>query len=355
MNKRVFIAIVAIIVIIAGLSYYALKEKSASSFTTSGIVEGKEVNLSAKISGRILYICCEEGDRIDKGAIAIKLESKDLEALMKQAEAAVARSESELKVSESAILNARALIESASASIEDASAETTKNRLQMEELKREMDRADALFREGLISREMLERAVSEYEISAAGLKSAKARYVAAEAKKESSQAQLDASVSQLEAAKKAHEEAVALLAYRLARMDDTVITSPMTGTVVYKALEQGETVNPGTIILTLVDMGNLYIRADIDETKVASVTLGGEVTVLLPSSRQKFTGTIYEIGRHAEFATQRDVVRGRQDIKTFRIKIRVQDTDGILKPGMTVEIAIRETAQSVRNDHERVH
>jgi hypothetical protein len=49
---------------------------------------------------------------------------------------------------------------------------------------------------------------------------------------------------------------------------------------------------------------------------------------------------VSEIGRYAEFATQRDVTRGRQDIKTFRIKIRVADSHGMLKPGMTVEVKI---------------
>jgi HlyD family secretion protein len=65
----------------------------------------------------------------------------------------------------------------------------------------------------------------------------------------------------------------------------------------------------------------------------ASVTAEG-----LPG--RVFKGKISEIGRYAEFATQRDVVRGREDIKTFRVKVRVEDPDGLLKPGMTVEVAI---------------
>jgi HlyD family secretion protein len=53
-----------------------------------------------------------------------------------------------------------------------------------------------------------------------------------------------------------------------------------------------------------------------------------------------FQGKITEIGRYAEFATQRDVIRGRQDIKTFRVKVRVDDPERLLKPGMTVEVEI---------------
>ena len=57
-------------------------------------------------------------------------------------------------------------------------------------------------------------------------------------------------------------------------------------------------------------------------------------------SKRVFKGRVSEIGRYAEFATQRDVLRGRQDIKTFRVKIDIDDPAGILKPGMTVEAEI---------------
>jgi hypothetical protein len=53
-----------------------------------------------------------------------------------------------------------------------------------------------------------------------------------------------------------------------------------------------------------------------------------------------FKGKVSELGRYAEFATQRDVTRGRQDIKTFRVKINIEDSAGLLKPGMTVEVEI---------------
>jgi hypothetical protein len=55
-------------------------------------------------------------------------------------------------------------------------------------------------------------------------------------------------------------------------------------------------------------------------------------------SRGIFKGTVSEMGRYAEFATQKDVSKGRQDIKTFKIKITVPDSGGFLKPGMTVQV-----------------
>lgn len=344
MRKKTVIGLLMVTAaVIAGSVYFELGNRKEQSLVTSGIVEGTEVNLSSKISGRIVHICCNEGDRVEKGAVVVRLESSDLEASVRQAEAAIARSEAEINAAASAIADARANVESTAAETENASAEMKKVRLQTEELKREMDRTVSLFSEELVPRETLDRAVSAYEVSAAAYESAKANHLSAQAGKKSAQARLDTSVIQLEAAKKARDEAAAVLSYHEARLNDTVVKSPISGTVVFKAFEEGEITGAGTVILTVVDMDNLYVRADMDETKISRVMLHGEASVRIPSSGKAYRGTIYEIGIHADFATQRDVVRGRQDIKTFRIKIRVEGPDGILKPGMTVDVEIPQT------------
>jgi len=118
-----------------------------------------------------------------------------------------------------------------------------------------------------------------------------------------------------------------------------MITSPIAGTVVFRAFEEGETITPGVTVLTIVDMDNLYVRLDIDETRISGVVLGKEAEITLEGLPGRvIKGRIMEIGRYAEFATQRDVVRGRQDIRTFRVKIDAGDHGGVLKPGMTVSV-----------------
>jgi len=55
---------------------------------------------------------------------------------------------------------------------------------------------------------------------------------------------------------------------------------------------------------------------------------------------KKIEGKVSEIGRYAEFATQRDVKHGTQDIKTFHVKMHFTDAERFLKPGMTVNVEI---------------
>lgn len=340
-KKAVMIIIAAVVIGIAGVVFYRLNDNKTASIVTSGIVEGTEVNISSKAAGRVLEICCREGDSVLKGDMVIKLESEELAASVKQAEAGVARAGAEIKVAEASIEGARAGIQGVEADIRDAEAEVERTKVNMEEAEREMKRAKSLFAEELVTQESYEKALAGYNSSSALYESSKAKYSSVVSKKKSAAAQLNTSLSQLTAAQKGLMEAEANLLYQQSRFKDTVITAPISGTVVFKAFEAGETVSPGAAILTIVDMDNLYVRTDIDESRIGGVVLNKEVNIMLEHSPDKvIRGKVMEIGKYAEFATQRDVVRGRQDLRTFMVRIAVDDHSGVLKPGMTVTVTI---------------
>ena len=341
MKKRVIIVLV--ILAIAGVSFilYSKRDRSDGAVRTSGVVEGIEVNLASKVQGRILDICCNEGDSVRQGQVAVRLESSDLEASMEQASAGVERARADIRNTEAGIENAKANLRNTEAGIKSAEADLEKAAVEAEEARKERDRAAELFKKDFISKSSYDQAVAAYDSAAAAQRASAAKLNAASAGRNAATAQLNASISQMNASKAMLKEAEAGLAFSRSKLADTTIYSPVSGTIVYKALEKGETVNPGSVILTLIELDNLYVRADIEETLVSNVVLGGNASVTVESMPGKvFRGRVSEIGRYAEFATQRDVTRGRQDIKTFRVKIRVDDKEGILKPGMTVAVEI---------------
>ncbi|MBI5025787.1 MAG: HlyD family secretion protein [Nitrospirae bacterium] len=342
MKQRLIIsAIILLIAVILFFVFYYQKDKRDETIRTAGIIEGLEVNLSSKVSGRISEICCNEGDKAEEGQIVIKLESEDLRAAVEQAMAGVERSKADVTASEAAIKNARANIRSAEAEIKSGEAEKEKARVQMEEAKRKMDRANALYKEELISKEAFEMATTNYDTSVATYNSSEAKLATAYSKRDAAVAQLNTAISQLASVKARLKESQANLSFHRSRLNDTIIMSPISGVVTFRALEEGEIVGPGVTILTIVDMDNLYVRADIEEALIGGVVLNSEAIIRVEGIPDKvFKGKVSEIGRYAEFATQRDVTRGRQDIKTFRVKIRLDETGGILKPGMTVEVEI---------------
>jgi HlyD family secretion protein len=342
MKKKLLITVIAFLIIIAFfiVPYFNKGGSNSSTIKSTGIIEGTEINLASKVAGRISSICCNEGNEVREGAVAIKLESDDLSALVQQAKAGVERSRAEVKVSESAIGNAKANIVTAETDIKTAESEIEKYRVQMELTKSEMDRSNALYRKDFISKESLDIAVTAYNASVADYTSSKSRLASAYAKRDAAMSQLNTTESQLNSARADLKQSEANLSYNLSKLEDTTIRSPITGNVVFKASEKGETVSPGMTILTVVDMKDLFVRVDIDETFIGGIALGSEATIRAEDTQRTFKGKVYEIGRYAEFATQRDVTRGRQDIKTFRVKIRIGETEGVLKPGMTVGVEI---------------
>jgi HlyD family secretion protein len=123
------------------------------------------------------------------------------------------------------------------------------------------------------------------------------------------------------------------------RLAYTEIHAPIGGIVDIRAAREGEFVNAGDPVLTLIDPDNLWVRADVEETYIDRVKSGDTLNVRFPSGDVR-TGTIFYRGADAGFATQRDVSRTKRDIKTFEIRLRVDNADRRLATGMTAYVQL---------------
>lgn len=343
-SKKRLRALLSLIVLCAAgaLIFSSLGRNNVShSVRVTGIIDGVEVNLAPKVSGRISWTCCTEGDSVSEGQTAVRLESEDVRASVQQAAAGVEKSKADVTTAQASVRSGEANVKSAAADAASARADIQKTKAQMEESGREMERARKLFSKDYISREALDQAVALYDVNAASYEAAREQLNAALERRNASVADLKAARSRLNSSKAGLDESLAGLDYYRSKLKDTVIKSPVSGTVIFKSMETGETVSPGVTIMTIVDLNGLYARVDVDETKIGGIVLDSPAFVRVDGMPGKvFRGKVTEIGRYAEFATQRDVVRGREDIKTFRVKVKVDDKAGLLKPGMTVEVEI---------------
>ncbi len=344
-KKRIAITLLAILAAVVLAVFLALRierKNTVSSIHVSGIMDGYEVNLSPKAAGRISWLGAGEGDAVKAGQTLITLDSEDVKASLAQAVAAREKAEDDIRAAKAQVEDSKAAIASAGADAKSAAADADMVLAQEDEAGRDAKRAEDLYKESFISTQSRDQAVSAYDVNKAAYSSSIGKLASARAKKAEAVTGLNVAESQLESAKAVLREAQANVAYYQSKLDDTIIKTPVEGTVIFKAHEQGETVNPGDTILTVVDFNGLYARVDIDETKIGRVELNGPAFITVDEVPGKvFKGRITEIDRYAEFATQRDVIRGREDIKTFRVKVRVLNDPGrILKPGMTVEVTI---------------
>ena len=123
------------------------------------------------------------------------------------------------------------------------------------------------------------------------------------------------------------------------RLAYSEIRAPIAGIVDVAAARAGEVVSPGQPIVTLIDPDNFWVRADVEESYIDGIKLGDSLTVRLPSGEEK-RGAVFFRGVDAGFATQRDVSRTKRDIKTFEIRIRVDNKDRRLATGMTAYVLL---------------
>jgi HlyD family secretion protein len=96
---------------------------------------------------------------------------------------------------------------------------------------------------------------------------------------------------------------------------------------------------PGQPVVTLVNPDDLWVRANVEETYIDRVRVGDKLKVRLPSGDVR-EGTVFYRGVEAAFATQRDVSRTKRDIKTFEIRLRLDNSDRRLAVGMTAYVEL---------------
>src|SRR5262249_41653748 len=123
------------------------------------------------------------------------------------------------------------------------------------------------------------------------------------------------------------------------RLSYSEVHAPVDGIVDVRAAREGEVINAGQPIITLINPDDLWVRADIEETYIDRIRLGDQLKVRLPSGEERM-GTVFYRALDAGFATQRDVSRTKRDIKTFEIRLRIDNADRRLAVGMTTYIEL---------------
>ena len=260
----IFLAVVALIAVIVLSNLQSKREKAikvsvekvstddlAAIISASGEVKPKKsVNISAQIPGRVIKIAVEEGQIVQEGDFLLKLEAIQYEA------------------------NA----ERDRAFIRSLNAELIKAEAYLKRDERNLGRQKNLWDKQLISREELEAATAQYDISNAGK---------------------DAIIYQI-------RQAQASLKSTLDNIEKTVYTSPIAGIIASLQVEEGETAlvgtmnNPGTVLMTIADLSVMEVEVEVDETDVVALEIGHPAEVQVDAFPDRIvSGRVTEIGSSA--------------------------------------------------------
>ena len=334
--------IVGVLLVVAALAVggpFALRilnSGGAPAIQVTGNMEAMQVDVSAKIAGRILSLRVREGDRVTEGHLLVRLDDAELKAEVERAEAALKSAEAQLRdllagARRQEIEEARATVDRAQSQLNDLLAGSRREEIEQAReavrsaeatrvwTERDLKRAQELFAKELIAMQEVDRARQAYEVAVAQERSARANLQMVEAgprrdQIEAARAQLKAARDhldlllagprpfQVEAARGQVSQARAALDLAGSRLREAAIVSPINGVVLRKNLEAGEMANPGVSILTLVDPTDLWLRAYVPETDIGRIKVGMAARITIDAYKDRtFSGKITEIASEAEF------------------------------------------------------
>ncbi len=320
--KRILIILFLLFALSALLYSFFSRDRGLNRdvIRVSGNIEATEVNVGFKISGRIVEIRVQEGDWVEKGKVLARLDDEDLRNRLAVAQATLRSAEARLR---------KLLAGSRPEEIREAEAALEQAKYDMENKQETYERIKALYERKVVPREALDNADTAFKVAQASLERAAQNYelVKQGARKED-----------IEEARAKVDEARASLRLMETQLGYTVLHSPMSGVVLVKSGEVGEVVNPGTSVLTLADIENVWLKAYIPEPDLGKVKWGQEVIVTTDLHPQKeYKGKISFISSQSEFTPKQIQTEKERVTLVYRIKVDLPNPDRELKPGMPAD------------------
>ena len=347
MNPRNRVFLILGLLMIGSLIWYLATTHRSSDLELIGTVDANEVLVSSKIPGRIQTLTVDEGQSVKAGELIAVIESDDLDAARKAAEANAASQKWKLGETEeterqtrgetgSATVNAEALVNSARASLAQTQA-------QYEHQQADTSRTVALAKQGIMSAQSRDEAVTSLQAAEAAVETAKANLSAAEASLRQARAhELLTTVTErtVDSTRDAAKNAEALAEQAKVQAGYAQVFAPVSGKVNVRAARQGEVVAAGAPIVTIMDLTQTWVYAPLPETQADSAQLGDTLRVVMPSGAS-VDGKVISKSSEADFATQRDINGGpKRDINTVQLKLLIDNPGERFVPGMTADVYI---------------
>ncbi|MEO8358594.1 MAG: efflux RND transporter periplasmic adaptor subunit [Vicinamibacteria bacterium] len=339
--------IVLLLIVVIGAAAYAYSSLGPSSLILTGIITTNDVIVSSQVAGQMSELLVTEGDTVKKGQVLATITTDELKAdTAYYAQNAlgmtsqVQESQAALRLQQAQMNHQTTQAESTLAATE---ADVNAGMADVEVANSTFARLQSLSKQQIASAQDLDQARAVLEAAKARLNALKKQVDAqreAVALARANADQVAVRRSQVQATQ--HQEAAASAQSDKAnvRLAYAELKAPIDGQVDVRAARAGEYVTAGQPVVTLVNPDDLWVRADVEETYIDRVTIGDTLSVRFPSGEER-TGTVFYRGVDAGYATQRDVSRTKRDIKTFEVRLRVDNKDRRLALGMTAYVALK--------------
>jgi HlyD family secretion protein len=286
LRKKGFLAALFIVILVTGgfaAWWLYFRTPPLDGFAVSnGRLETDEVDIATKFQGRIADILVEEGDKVEAGQTVALMDTKSLEAQMKEAKAGLMQAKKHYKYTLSVL-------------------EQRKSECSL--AKKNLARSRELREKKIISLEKLDQDETAYE-------AAEALCDAAQAEVENSEASIEAAEAEIE---------------RIGTdIEESKLVSPVMGRVQYRLAEPGEVLAAGGKILTVIDLEDIYMSLFLPTEEAGKVRIGAEARIVLDYAPEySIPARVYFVAAKAQFTPKEVETASERQKLSFRVKVRI--------------------------------
>ena len=388
MKKASYILIVVIVLFaLVTILFFKSNNKNAVKLRVDypiifGSFEAEENDVNVKVPGKVADIYVSEGDEVKAGDKIAVFEAENIKAKLEQARAVYSAAkdknkqakiayEAQIKQSNATILQANSALEAANAQLSKVKAGARPQQLTQASLlveqakaayelsKSNYERMEQLAKQNLIAQQKMDFAKTDMDVSKAKYDSAVEQFnlVKEGAQKEDIEAatavtnqangavalanaakmQIELRKQDIEASKAQMMQAEAAVKEAESYLNDSTIIAPISGIITSKNVDKGELVSTGMPVVTISDIKNMWLNLKISENDISKFQYGKEIMVMIPAMGNKeYKGKISYIASKPSFAVEKATPeKGERDVVYFLVKVKIDNSDEKLKPGMT--------------------
>lgn len=316
MNRsvRALVAFVPAILLLAGCD----GRGATGRVVASGHVEATDVRILTKVRGRLLERRADEGDSVTAGQTLAVVDTVDAELSLREAVAQRDQADAQLRLR---------IAGSRKEDIAELSARVESVAADLSGAEKELERQERLVADGVTTVKTRDDALAKRDALAGQLESAKQALARSKA---------GSREQEIEAARAARDAAEARIAQLKQQIADATVVSPISGLVTEKIAEPGELLAAGAPILVVTDLAKPWLTVYVAEPDLGKIRLAATAEVVTDGGERR-QGKVIFIASRAEFTPKNVQTRDERVKLVYRVKIGLDNPDGLFKPGMPAE------------------
>lgn len=278
-KRKKLLGYFALIVIIAAILYAIWAVFFNHSISTDNAYVGAEnAQITSMVSGQVAKVLVTDTAQVKQGDILVEIDNRDATIALAQAKAELAKAKRQYQQSSanSSSLSSQVIVRDDE--INSAKAQVAKAQTDVDKAKQDYDRRASLAATGAISKEELTSAQSALHTAQANLNVAQAGLSQAESNRKAAMSNLAANDALIKGTDEDTLPDVLVAQAKVEQaqldLDRTVIRAPVDGVVARRNIQIGQRVAPGTVMMSVVPISQLYVDANFKESQLAKVRVG---------------------------------------------------------------------------------